>query len=531
MATAKKGTAKAGKKSRGATGKAKKSRRATGAGRGAAKGRRATRGRGTARGASLRAMARGLELAGVRGIENVSQAFKDKVLRIAADLDMNPNFLMAVMSFESGHSFSPSKRNAAGSGAVGLIQFMPATARALGTTTAELAAMTAEDQLDYVAKYFAPHRGRLRTIEDTYMAVLWPKAIGKGLDFVLWERGTVQYRQNSGLDIDRDGRITVLDASDKVRRILSDAGTQTSAGLALAVGAEGSEVNVLQDELIEYGYMTPEEKLTGAGKFGPKTLRALREFQADNHLKVTGAYDAETQEAIRELNEGVKRGSRSNVVLGMQDRLVTLGNITHAEVMTGPKIFGEKTERALMLFQQQHGITPSGILTGETYRALINAARAASPGTGSGGTAIDTLLRDGGRGYRTYNRDGTDQFGLASTIRNIEILAEAWADRHPDINIFVGDISRRNGGRFPPHSSHKDGRDVDLRPFRHNGVPGPVEVGNPAYDHALTRELVLLIRELFPGVKVLFNDPVLIKANLTRFFAGHHNHLHVRFAN
>jgi peptidoglycan hydrolase-like protein with peptidoglycan-binding domain len=475
-------------------------------------------------------MARGLELANVRGIENVSQAFKDKVIRIAVDLDMNPNFLMAVMSFESGGTFSPSVRNAAGSGAVGLIQVMPATARALGTTTAELAAMTAEDQLDFVAKYFAPHRGRLRSIEDTYMAVLWPKAIGKGLDFVLWARGTVQYRQNSGLDIDRDGRITVLDASDKVRRILSDAGAQTSAGLALAVGAEGSEVNVLQDELIEYGYMTEEEKNTGAGKFGQKTLRALREFQADNHLPVTGTYDADTQEAVRELNEGVKRGSRSNVVLGMQDRLVTLGNITHAEVLTGPKIFGEKTERALMLFQQQHGITPSGVLTSETYRALMMAARAAGPGTGSGGTVIDALLPDGGRGYRTYGRDGNDQFGLSSTIRNLQSLGEAWADRHPDINIFIGDISKRNGGPFSPHSSHKDGRDVDLRPFRHNGVPGPVEVGNPAYDHVLTRELVLLIREMFPGVKILFNDPVLINANLTRFFAGHHNHLHVRFA-
>ena len=110
----------------------------------------------------------------VPGIEKVSDAFKQKVIQIASDLKVNPNFLMAVMSFESGETFSPSIKNAAGSGAVGLIQFMPATAKQLGTTTAALAAMTAEDQLDFVAKYFRQFKKPLLTIEDVYMAVLLP---------------------------------------------------------------------------------------------------------------------------------------------------------------------------------------------------------------------------------------------------------------------------------------------------------------------------------------------------------------------
>src|SRR5205085_3198990 len=74
----------------------------------------------------------------VVGSDKVSQAFKDKVVQIASDLGTNPNFLMAVMSFESGGTFSPSIKNAAGSGAVGLIQFMPPTAKGLGTSTAAL---------------------------------------------------------------------------------------------------------------------------------------------------------------------------------------------------------------------------------------------------------------------------------------------------------------------------------------------------------------------------------------------------------
>lgn len=46
------------------------------------------------------------------------------------------------------------------SGATGLIQFMPATAQGMGTTTAALAAMSAVQQLDYVQRYFKPYAAR-----------------------------------------------------------------------------------------------------------------------------------------------------------------------------------------------------------------------------------------------------------------------------------------------------------------------------------------------------------------------------------
>lgn len=152
----------------------------------------------------------------------VSQVFRDRVFWIADDLDLNPDFLMACMAWESAETFRPDIRNAAGSGATGLIQFMPSTARALGTSTTKLAAMTAEDQLNYVYKYFAEHKGRLRTLSDTYMAILWPKGIGKPESHTLWDRTTMPttYRQNSGLDIDRNGYITKAEAAAKVQQKL-----------------------------------------------------------------------------------------------------------------------------------------------------------------------------------------------------------------------------------------------------------------------------------------------------------------------
>ncbi len=470
-----------------------------------------------------------VKLLNIRGSENVSEEFKDKVVQIAERLQTNPNFLMAVMSFESGATFSPNVRNAAGSGAMGLIQFMPATATGLGTSIAALGGMTAVEQLDFVEKHFRPFKGRLNSIEDTYMAVLLPKAIGKGKDFVLFQSPSTAYNQNRGLDIDRDGRITVFDATDKVRRILSEAGA--GVGEVLRKGSKGPEVDKLQDELVELGHLREEQKSTAPGTFGPMTEGALKEFQTDNHLEPNGTYDTPTQEAIRLLNQGIRRDSTGNVVIGLQDRLVKLRSLTASEVATGLGTFGPKTEAALKLFQQQHGIAATGILTTETYKALRNAAPVVQPGVITGGTNVDTLLPEAGHGYKTYNREpgGSDQFGRAATIRNIQTIAEAWANIHPDIPVYVGDISLRGGGPFKPHSSHKDGRDVDLRPFKHGGVEGPTQIGAVDYDHALTRELIVLIRQLFPNVLVLFNDPVLIKDKLTKFFDGHHNHVHVRF--
>jgi LysM repeat protein len=160
----------------------------------------------------------------------VSAPFKAKVLAIAADLGCDADHLMACMAFETGETFSPSVRNAAGSGATGLIQFMPSIATMLGTTTTALAQMTAEAQLDYVAKYFRPYRGRLRTIEDVYMAILWPAAIGKPAAHVLFAAPGRTYQQNKGLDRDRDGRVTKREAAAAVSAKLAKGRRAGNAG-------------------------------------------------------------------------------------------------------------------------------------------------------------------------------------------------------------------------------------------------------------------------------------------------------------
>lgn len=150
----------------------------------------------------------------------VSPEFARKAIALAAYLGAPPNALMSCMAFESAETFSPSVRNRV-SNATGLIQFMPYTAPKLGTSVDELARMTAEQQLDYVAKYFKPYKGKLKTIDDLYMAILWPKAVGKPSSYVLFDTNspaTVKaYAQNKGLDADKNGQITKAEAAAQPR--------------------------------------------------------------------------------------------------------------------------------------------------------------------------------------------------------------------------------------------------------------------------------------------------------------------------
>src|SRR5690606_16136703 len=115
-------------------------------------------------------------------------------------------------AWETGESFSPSVKNP-GSSATGLIQFMAATARSLGTTTTALAKMTVIEQLDYVGMYFKPYRHRLKNLGDVYSAIIWPNAVGKADNYVLWTKTShpSTYRANAGLDVNGDGTITRLE--------------------------------------------------------------------------------------------------------------------------------------------------------------------------------------------------------------------------------------------------------------------------------------------------------------------------------
>jgi len=133
--------------------------------------------------------------------------FIAKVEQISNQLTINPIHLMAIMDFETGHTFSPSQLNLAGSGAVGLIQFTESTAVSLGTNSFALSQMSQLEQLNYVKKYLQRYTGiRPNNFGDVAMAVFYPKGIGKNdNDILIKSDAGAAYNLNNGLDKNSDG--------------------------------------------------------------------------------------------------------------------------------------------------------------------------------------------------------------------------------------------------------------------------------------------------------------------------------------
>jgi hypothetical protein len=151
-------------------------------------------------------------------VPNNVDAFVARVREISNQLQINPNWLMGVMRFES--RLNPAAVNSV-SGATGLIQFMPSTARGLGTTTEALAAMSNVQQLDFVLRYYNPHRGRMRSYLDCYLVTFYPVAMGRPDTFVLGserspDRVAIIARQNAGMDTNHDGQITVAEVRQRI---------------------------------------------------------------------------------------------------------------------------------------------------------------------------------------------------------------------------------------------------------------------------------------------------------------------------
>lgn len=332
------------------------------------------------------------QIQGVRGNANVTQEFRQRVIEMAARLGTRPEYIMAVMSFESGGSFSPAKENP-NTHATGLIQFMPDTARGMLASdgvnvTADrareiFAAMTPLEQLDYVERYFDQRKfnGRLSTLEGTYTAVLSGRA-RSGKEDVVFGPGR-NYRANSALDWNNDGQITAAEATNPV-----------------AFRLFGGVARV-QQKLKGEGYYNGRIN----GRFTTATRTALENFQRDHNLTANGLLDEATGEALG-LSDGttrtqpngapsttssteLRRGSRGEGVERLQDELVTYGYLTAAQKATGPGIFGPATEDALKRFQHDNHLTESKIYDAATQAAITQLSEVVK--RGSHGTVVSGL--------------------------------------------------------------------------------------------------------------------------------------------
>lgn len=142
------------------------------------------------------------DVIGIPGVEKLSQADLRAIVSVADSLGIDADWLLAVEKFESG--FNPKAVNPS-SGATGAIQFMPSTAAKLGTSTTALKNMSLAEQQTYVYQYLLPYKGRMKSLEDTYLAIFFPSAMGQADSYIVGSKEgsdfqQAVYRQNSAFD-------------------------------------------------------------------------------------------------------------------------------------------------------------------------------------------------------------------------------------------------------------------------------------------------------------------------------------------
>lgn len=163
-------------------------------------------------------------------------------------------------------------------------------------------------------------------------------------------------------------------------------GSSPSPSAALTVGARGDDVRKLQQQLKQLGYFTYSDI---TGYYGVLTADAIRRFQRDNGLPVTGAVDNQTAALLasavkaktpppapierERLAVRLSIGALGDDVKRIQTKLKELGYFWTD--ITG--YYGTATADAVRRFQQAAQLPATGVVDGETYERLIGQAPAA----------------------------------------------------------------------------------------------------------------------------------------------------------
>ena len=246
------------------------------------------------------------------------------------------------------------------------------------------------------------------------------------------------------------------------------------------------------------------------GVFGAATVEQVKTFQAANGLTANGVVRTTTWE---KLIVGLTTGSTGEAVKVLQRQL----NAKRRAGLAVDGIYGTATRNAVIAFQKHIGMTQHGNVGPVTWRRILWHYDYPS---------FKTALCD----YSVGN--GKANWGTGAAIGQIEAAATAFL-KIGHGRVPIGDVSREHGGNIALHQSHEVGLDVDLRPVRdnENQCTWGTNWRYASYDRGATRALVKAIRAAAPGhVKLIyFNDPVLIREGLTRWYSGHDDHLHVRY--
>ncbi|MGK2851398.1 MAG: penicillin-insensitive murein endopeptidase [Candidatus Limnocylindrales bacterium] len=295
--------------------------------------------------------------------------------------------------------------------------------------------------------------------------------------------------------------LALLLASQAVASAAALSGTYPDQSL----GNRGVNIKALQHLLRHHGAAIDVD-----GVFAASTVDAVKAFQTARGLTANGRADRATWVALR---VPVANGATGDAVLALQRLLIEKRRADLA--LTGT--FDEPTRLAVRAFQRHARLTVRNAADATTWRALL----------------AHLELPVWARSLCDYSvGNGRANWGTSAAIGQLQAAAVKVAQAGHG-RVALGDIGYEHGGDIAGHQSHEQGLDVDIRPMRDakDQCRWGVNYRWSTYDRAATRALVKAIRAAAPGhVKLIyFNDPVLIREGLVRWYPGHDDHLHIRY--
>ena len=166
---------------------------------------------------------------------------------------------------------------------------------------------------------------------------------------------------------------------------------------SLRLNDQGTDVKQLQEALVQLGYMSGKPD----GKYGAKTVNAVKTFQKNNNLTADGVAGEKTLKLLfsgtakaastaapaakatatpapkataTPVPGTLREGDKGTEVQSMQEKLIGLGYLTGK----ADGVFGRQTLEAVIAFQKASRLTADGVAGSKTLAALSKSAPAAT---------------------------------------------------------------------------------------------------------------------------------------------------------
>ncbi len=242
--------------------------------------------------------------------------------------------------------------------------------------------------------------------------------------------------------------------------------------------------------------------------------------QKGEHLgRIAGKYGVRRRDLVR-LNPHLRDpdlihpGQRVRVCPEILPRVETeiFYTVQPGDTLTGIAAQYDLSVEALLELQKEPLEDPNRIRPGERVRIVVQgpvlpAFRPFDPERVEGDRLVAGMQLPPGAHYHVKRPHLA--WGTPHTVRLIQKAIDRYRRRRPGgPKIFVGDISKRGGGKLPPHLSHRAGRDVDIgyvRRGKNANNPRFTVVDDRTLDVPRTWELVKAFLET-NEVRFIFMD-------------------------